>query len=119
MSMAVNWIELAQKMAEAASERFAADRKRLLPKKSASGCPSGLPPHNSDRQSVRSLKRIGHYDTKIFLSRVEVFGPDPFTVGAFRCGDDHAIIEMQAVGSPCFDGAAYDLVIGQDESNRS
>lgn len=29
MSMAVNWIELAQKMAEAARARVAADRKRL------------------------------------------------------------------------------------------
>ncbi len=29
MDMAVNWIELAQKMAEAARARVAADRKRL------------------------------------------------------------------------------------------
>lgn len=29
MSMAVNWIELAQKMAETARARVAADRKRL------------------------------------------------------------------------------------------
>ena len=51
------------------------------------------------------MERIGHSDAEIFLAGIQIFGPDPFTAGTFRRSHDHAIVEVQSVGSPRLNGA--------------
>lgn len=74
--------------------------------RNALSLPKGVPaPHFS-------VERVGYGDAKVFLAGVEIFGPDPLTAGAFRGSDDHAVVEVQAIGSPRFDGTSYGVVIG-------
>jgi hypothetical protein len=49
---------------------------------------------------------IFHDNTKVFLARIEIFRPDSSAPAALGSGDNHSIVEMQAIGGMGFDCAA-------------
>jgi hypothetical protein len=60
------------------------------------------------------VERICNGDAEIFLAGVEIFRSDSPAPGTLGSCDNHAVVEMDAVGSADLEGAANQLNIRND-----
>src|ERR1022692_1225798 len=65
-----------------------------------------------------SVKWICHGHAKVFLALIEIFRPEASAARTLGGSDNHAVIEVEAVGRPDFNGAPDQVAIGRYEFDR-